>query len=448
MADISRGGTRLHNLLLNRNFVGQHSSESAGVLSPSSINPNDIGKNWVLTTVYTEAILATEYLGSGIVLASTNLVAGNPHILRSTDHGRIFFDSITVPIGDRISTISYFGNGIVVFGTDGGHIWRSTDFGLTFTDLGAISAFQIFKIKYLGHGYAIAGDAGGSVQRSVNFGATWPLAIVLANGIQTISYLDNGIAIVGTANGHIWRSTTIFTGFPSFSDRGDVTGTNTTLTSSSYLSNGVVIVTTGNGHIIRSIDFGLNWTDLGLISASFFITSAYLGNGVAICGAFNGHIFRSTDYGLNWTDIVDITASALITDTLVYIGNGAIVVGDGAGNIFRSDISYKLDESVQDIEKPIRTIITSETLTKVDSTIIADATGGPFTIFLPSATTNRGHIFNIKKVDATANIVTIDAAGVQNIDGALTYSLNIQYQSVTIIAVNISVAPGSTWYII
>lgn len=450
MAQISVSGrSALHNLLGNRNIVGQHSSESAGVLSPSSINPNDIGKNWVLTTAYIADIEAMEYCGSGIVLASTDTVAGNPHILRSTDHGRIFFDSITLPIGggNIVRSISYLGNGIVVLGTTNGHIWRSTDFGLTFTDLGAISAFDIRNIKYLGHGYVIASDSGGFVQRSTDFGATWPLAIgVTANIIQTTSYLDNGIAILGDANGHIWRSTTILTGFPSFSDRGDVTGTNTPLLALAYLGNGVVTVGTGNGHIIRSTDFGLTWTDLGLISASFFDVSAYLGNGVAIYGTFNGHIWRSTDYGLNWTDIVDITASNLLQDTLKYIGNGVIIVGDTLGNIFRSDISYKLDESIQDIERPIRTVTTSETLTKIDETLLVDATAGNITIFLPSITVASEHVFNFVRIDATANTVTIDGAGTETINLALTQPLNVQFMALSMKAKPF--APNAGWWII
>lgn len=62
----------------------------------------------------------------------------------------------------------------------------------------------------------------------------------------------------------------------------------------------------------------------------------------------------------------------------------------------------------------------------------ANAAGGPFTVNLPNPGVAGDRIV-VKKVDGTANAVTIDSNGGPNIDGAATATLNIQYESLTVI---------------
>lgn len=74
--------------------------------------------------------------------------------------------------------------------------------------------------------------------------------------------------------------------------------------------------------------------------------------------------------------------------------------------------------------------------------LLCDATTAPFTVTLPDATKNGGRKLTIKKVDASANAVTIDGAGSQTIDGATTDSLASQYDSLTM------VSDGVEWWLI
>lgn len=67
----------------------------------------------------------------------------------------------------------------------------------------------------------------------------------------------------------------------------------------------------------------------------------------------------------------------------------------------------------------------------------ADATSAAFTITLPSTTTS-GYMFTIKKIDSSANAVTV--AG--TIDGVTNYVLSNQYDSVTVV----STTTSGTWY--
>ena len=77
-----------------------------------------------------------------------------------------------------------------------------------------------------------------------------------------------------------------------------------------------------------------------------------------------------------------------------------------------------------------------------DGFIRADATAGNFVITLITAVGNTGLIQVFKKIDATNNTVTLDANTTQTIDGALTYVLSTEDQSVTIIS------DGANWHVI
>ena len=71
-------------------------------------------------------------------------------------------------------------------------------------------------------------------------------------------------------------------------------------------------------------------------------------------------------------------------------------------------------------------------LTEFQRTLEVDASGAPRTITLPTALSARWRKYTIKKIDASANTVTIDADGAETIDGALTQVLSSQWEAITI----------------
>ena len=77
-----------------------------------------------------------------------------------------------------------------------------------------------------------------------------------------------------------------------------------------------------------------------------------------------------------------------------------------------------------------------------DCTVIWDASGGACVQNLPAAT-NSGKIFYFKKVDSSANTVTVTPDGTDTIDGAANYVLTAQYESVTV-----QDCAVGTWYVI
>ena len=85
---------------------------------------------------------------------------------------------------------------------------------------------------------------------------------------------------------------------------------------------------------------------------------------------------------------------------------------------------------------------TSYTLTEDDFTILADATAGVVTVNLPDATTCKGRVYVIKKIDTGTNAVTIDGNGSQTIDGDT--SVNISNAN----EVRVIQSDGANWYVI
>lgn len=75
-----------------------------------------------------------------------------------------------------------------------------------------------------------------------------------------------------------------------------------------------------------------------------------------------------------------------------------------------------------------RLVLAADVVEATDDTILCDATAGAFNITLPLAAQVGGLRVTIKKIDASANAVTL----VGTIDGAVNPTLAAQYKSKTI----------------
>ncbi|MCW2405035.1 hypothetical protein M2336_001664 [Sphingobium sp. B1D7B] len=69
-----------------------------------------------------------------------------------------------------------------------------------------------------------------------------------------------------------------------------------------------------------------------------------------------------------------------------------------------------------------------------DYLVQVDATSGPVVISLPTASPGRQMV--IKKIDASGNVVTVEADGADLIDGAASLSISTQWQSYTLMGVS------------
>lgn len=138
---------------------------------------------------------------------------------------------------------------------------------------------------------------------------------------------------------------------------------------------------------------------------------------------------------------------AALTDTrLPYVTNGRLATGSSyfSGNFLGIGLTNPTATitSAGSFGANITTLFTSTTLDNTYYTVLVDASSGNRTITLPSASASARMIYVIKKVDVSANTVTIDANSSETIDGATTQVLSTQYASYTI------QCDGTSWYIL
>lgn len=119
------------------------------------------------------------------------------------------------------------------------------------------------------------------------------------------------------------------------------------------------------------------------------------------------------------------------------INANAGTVGD---KIVVADVNGILKTIAAPTTTAIRTESANYAAAAADETILVNAAGGTVTVTLPSAPT-VGKKYNVKKVDSTANTVTVNGNG-HNIDGTATISGTLPYQGW------VMQYDGSNWFII
>lgn len=90
----------------------------------------------------------------------------------------------------------------------------------------------------------------------------------------------------------------------------------------------------------------------------------------------------------------------------------------------------------------VATKTTNYTLVAGDHIILCDATAGAVTLTGPAAASHAGRIYQVKKIDASANSCTFDPNGAETVDGAATKTNTTQYQSFTF------TSNGTNWFIL
>lgn len=106
-----------------------------------------------------------------------------------------------------------------------------------------------------------------------------------------------------------------------------------------------------------------------------------------------------------------------------------------------SDSAFSLNNSMN---APIKTVTSNYIATLADFTILVDAGGGAVTLTLPAASSASSHLYNIKKIDSSANIITIQANAAEliyNVSGSNTLYITSQGSAAPIHC------DGIAWYV-
>lgn len=103
-----------------------------------------------------------------------------------------------------------------------------------------------------------------------------------------------------------------------------------------YTSKGSLLVTdtdSDGGRIYRSVDKGLTWQDLGVISENALYRLENTGNGILVNG-WQGAVYKSTDDGITWHKMQQLSNAALFATE--YMGKSVSLQADQSGTVFRS----------------------------------------------------------------------------------------------------------------
>ncbi len=108
-----------------------------------------------------------------------------------------------------------------------------------------------------------------------------------------------------------------------------------------------------------------------------------------------------------------------------------------------TDISWSYNDPANtltgNIFKNVKSKSANYPVTSADTVIEMSAAGGNRQVQLPTAVGISGKIYVVTKIDATANTVTLLPTGIETIDGAASYIINLQWDSITVIS------NGTSW---
>jgi hypothetical protein len=261
-------------------------------------------------------------------------------------------------------------------------------------------------------------------------------AFVLANAGSTGSLEFNATDLTVWNNGKGDVATN--TSFGDSSLRSNTSSGN----NSSYGVNSMFSTTTGGGNSA----FGIN-SMFGNITGT---SNSAFGNGAGRfinAGGANTNATSSVFLGLDTRALVDNgTNEIVIGATATGAGSNTATLGNTSitQTILRGTVSAGNATALNHLVTKAQTLYTNQTVTANKTVTIAefvnnnhlilrvDTTAGNITITLPTFTALAGYKVTVKKIDSSANSVTITGVGGVNIDGAATLVVSGQYGKSTV----------------
>lgn len=243
----------------------------------------DYGKSWQQTqTIASGQQGAITCLARGLG-QDAYLLTEQGDFWRSEDHGKTWRHLTHITTNkNRDGFAAAYGIMVTPQGTilvsntdsDGGHVFRSTDRGSRWQDLGKISTKGLYRFVQVGKGVVLNGWDG-SIYLSQDDGQTWQQAAMLEQDqpIYATEYLGAAAVIQASFTGNIYKGDTFghrWRKVDSLAGAAD---------DFAYLGNGVVLYSTytGKRDMYLSVDAGETWQNIG-------------GTGTGVAGDWMDHV--------------------------------------------------------------------------------------------------------------------------------------------------------------
>ncbi|MBN2038110.1 MAG: hypothetical protein JW768_15320 [Chitinispirillaceae bacterium] len=241
--------------------------------------------------------------------------------------------------GETVNGIAVCGNGFIVSAWGG--VFRLSGDGATWTSCNyGLSPGRYSKIAVSGDTIYVASD---DLFRSTDFGETWTdLNAVTASYTNVYSLgITGGMIIINLAN---MRDSVFFTTFIS-TDNGEnwsKADSSLDISPSCFATSGSAILCGGSGGISRSVDNGQTWDSVLDVSVNAIVSAEK----VVLAGTRGNDIWRSTDNGLNWTKVYNCAGTGSVND-FAFFKNKVI-----AGSTFGTYCSYDTGKTWEEVDSP------------------------------------------------------------------------------------------------
>lgn len=277
----------------------------------------------------------------------------------------------------------------------------------------------------------VTNNSGGTTTNAVNFNVGAPFAVTLIqNGVGSGNFIINdgdnltkAIKKLDEAYGALIASLNS----PTYDEPVDI------------VTSGATPPTSLNGPVLAGTNINLpNNTRLANIVQYYTVGSG------ALQVYLNGQYLR---LGIDWAEVgapntasneIEILQQLEIGDSLEFrISAGGAGAGGGGGGVGPQGPPGPAGPAGADaIGGPvaISTKTGNYTVQNTDNVLLGDATGGAILFTLPTAASAVGQVFFFKKIDASLNAVTIQADGVELIDGLNTLVINSQFVAATLVS--------------
>ncbi|MBN8571297.1 MAG: hypothetical protein J0M18_16875 [Ignavibacteria bacterium] len=298
------------NTLYDSDFINEQTGFITGEIG-TLYKTNNAGTNWQKIFLP----VTSNFNSIKFVNSTTGIISGdNSLILRTTNTG-VNWVSVSNPGSGTLKDILYISSSFVLC-VGGNSILKSTDLGLTWTNLSAYSTpYNFIKADYIDAnnifiaGYYFLYQFPTPIQRSVvlkstNAGASWTeinvsgsskftsIKIINANNILITGNGDGAVFFKSTDQGNSWQNKTTSLVYENMGDM-DFFDSNTGFAMASSGSNGRRFTTT---------DGGESWASVSL-SGKFLNSVAVISQTQAYAAGVNGCLLKTTNKGANWVQL-------------------------------------------------------------------------------------------------------------------------------------------------